>query len=60
MLRASVSGSFHRHMVAIYETVGELQENGVSVLSPSDPRVVDHVREFLFVASDKTRFKKEV
>lgn len=55
MLRATVSGSFHRHMAAINEAVGELRVCGVEVLSPADPRVVDHAGEFLFVASDKLR-----
>ena len=60
MTRATVSGSFHRHMPAIYAAVGELRAARVDVLSPSDPRVVDHLREFLFVASDRTRLKKQV
>ena len=60
MLRATVSGSFHRHMPAIYTAVGELRSVGVDVLSPSDPRVVDHLGEFLFVASDKLRSVKLV
>ncbi len=55
MLTATVSGSFHRHLTGIYTAVGELREVGVSVLSPSDPRVVDHLDEFLFVASDRVR-----
>jgi hypothetical protein len=55
MLKAAVSGSFHRHMTAIYEAVGELRVRGIDVLSPSDPRVVDNMGEFLFVASDKLR-----
>lgn len=55
MLTATVSGSFHRHMSGIYTAVGELTEAGVRVLSPSDPRVVDHLGEFLFVASDRLR-----
>lgn len=55
MLKATVSGSFHRHMAGIYAAVGELREFGVMVLSPSDPRVVDNVGEFLFVASDRLR-----
>jgi hypothetical protein len=54
-LKATVSGSFHRHMAAIYEAVGQLRAHGVTVLSPSDPRVVDNLGEFLFVASDKLR-----
>ena len=60
MLKASVSGSFHRHMPAIYDAVGGLRALGVEVLSPSDPRVVDHLGEFLFVASDKLRSIKLV
>lgn len=55
MLKATVSGSFHRHMPAIYEAVGGLRSNHVDVLSPSDPRVVDNIGEFLFVASDRLR-----
>jgi hypothetical protein len=55
MLKATVSGSFHRHIAGIYSAVGELRAAGVDVLSPSDPRIVDHIGEFLFVASDKLR-----
>lgn len=55
MLKASVSGSFHRHMPAIYEAVGQLRARNITILSPSDPRVVDNMGEFLFVASDKLR-----
>jgi hypothetical protein len=55
MLTAAVSGSFHRHMPAIYTAVGELRASGVKVLSPEDPRIVDHIGEFLFVASDRLR-----
>jgi nucleoside 2-deoxyribosyltransferase len=47
-------------MVPIYDAVGTLREKGVDVLSPSDPRVVDHLGEFLFVASDKLRSIKLV
>jgi len=60
MLKAAVSGSFHRHMSAIYTAVGELRAAGVDVLSPSDPRIVDHIGEFLFVASDRLRSIKLV
>lgn len=60
MLKATVSGSFHRHMTGIYDAVGELRCRGVDVLSPSDPRVVDHIGEFLFVASDRLRSIKLV
>lgn len=55
MLNVTVSGSFHRHLAAIYMAVGEFRAAGVTVLSPSDPRVVDHLGEFLFVASDRIR-----
>lgn len=55
MLTATVSGSFHRHMSDIYTAVGELTAAGVKVLSPSDPRIVDYLGEFLFVASDRLR-----
>jgi len=60
MLKVTVSGSFHRHMPAIYGAVGALREAGVDVLSPSDPTVVDHLGDFLFVASDKLRSVKLV
>ena len=55
MLTATVSGSFHRHLTGIYTAVGDLRAAGVNVLSPADPRVVDHLGEFLFVASDRLR-----
>lgn len=55
MLRATVSGSFHRHMPAIEAAVSDLRELGVGVLSPSDPRIVDQHGAFLYVASDKVR-----
>src|SRR5437879_2561345 len=60
MLKASVSGSFHRHMFGIYSAVNELRAFGIDVLSPSDPRVVDALGEFLFVASDRLRSIKLV
>jgi hypothetical protein len=60
MLRATVSGSFHRHMSAIYDAVGTLRAAGVDVLSPADPRVVANIGEFLFVASDRLRSIKLV
>jgi hypothetical protein len=59
-LKATVSGSFHRHMPAVYSAVGELRALGVDVLSPADPRVVDFIGEFLFVASDQLRSIKLV
>jgi len=52
---AAVSGSFHRHMVAITSAVHELASLSVRVLSPADPRVVAAQGEFLFVASDRVR-----
>jgi hypothetical protein len=60
MIRATVSGSFHRHMVPIQEAVGNLRALGVDVLSPSDPTVVAADEDFLFVASDKLRSRKMV
>lgn len=54
-LSATVSGSFHRHMTAVCETVRTLTDAGVRVLSPSDPRIVDEIGPFLFVASDRHR-----
>ena len=55
MLAATVSGSFHRHLSDIYTAVGELLDLGVEVLSPADPRVIDQIGDFLFVASDRVR-----
>jgi hypothetical protein len=55
MLTATVSGSFHRHLHAISTAVQELADQGVKVLSPADPRIVDSFGEFLFVASDRVR-----
>jgi hypothetical protein len=47
-------------MPAIYDAVGNLRAAGVDVLSPSDPRVVDSIGDFLFVASDRLRSIKLV
>lgn len=55
MLKATVSGSFHRHMSAIAAAVEELVEHSIRVLSPADPRVVAQHGDFLFVASDRIR-----
>jgi hypothetical protein len=55
MIRATVSGSFRRHMNAISTAVQELADLRVKVLSPADPRVVDSFADFLFVASDRVR-----
>ncbi len=59
-LEVTVSGSFRRHMSAIYEAVTEFIELGVDVLSPADPRVVDQLGDFVFVASDRVRSIKLV
>lgn len=53
--KVTVSGSFHRHMRAIQEAVEAFRDRGVTVLSPADPRVVDEVGPFIFVASDRHR-----
>jgi hypothetical protein len=55
MATATVSGSFHRFMPEIESAVQELGAAGVHVLSPAYPKVVDHIGEFLFVASDRFR-----
>lgn len=54
-LTATVSGSFHRFMHGIESAVHELAARGVRVLSPAHPKVVGHIGEFLFVASDRVR-----
>lgn len=54
-ISVSVSGSFHQHMMPIKEAVDYFIDAGVRVLSPADPRVVDSVGDFLFVASDQHR-----
>jgi hypothetical protein len=55
MLNVTVSGSFHRFMVEIEQIVQEFTAHGIQVLSPACPKVVDHLGEFLFVASDRVR-----
>jgi hypothetical protein len=55
ILKAAVSGSFHRHLSAITAVVQEFLSRSVRVLSPADPRVVANQGEFLFVASDRVR-----
>ncbi len=61
MLKAAVSGSFHRHLAAITAAVHDLGKLSVRVLSPADPRIVAHQgAEFLFVASDRVRSIKLV
>lgn len=60
MIVAAVSGSFNRHMAAVERAVMELASLGVHVASPADPRVVDSIGGFLFVASDRNRSVKLV
>jgi len=55
MVTATVSGSFHRFMSEIERAVQTFAQMGVKVVSPADPRVVDAIGEFLFVASDRVR-----
>src|ERR1700683_3029483 len=54
-LTATVSGSFNRHLHAIDLAVQDLGALGVRVLSPADPRIVETVGAFHFVASDEFR-----
>jgi nucleoside 2-deoxyribosyltransferase len=52
---ATVSGSFRKSMAEIQSAVFCLNDLGVQVLSPADPRVVDAFGPFLYVASDHLR-----
>jgi hypothetical protein len=54
-LKATVSGSFQRYMDQVRDAVYELTDLGILVQSPTDPRVVAQVEEFIFVASDHLR-----
>lgn len=54
-LKVTISGSFHKHLDRIMESVQTFKELNVDVLSPKDPRVVDSIGKFLFVASDNHR-----
>ena len=54
-IKATVSGSFRRAMPEVQAAVYALDDAGVQVLSPADPRIVDQFGEFLFVASDRQR-----
>jgi hypothetical protein len=54
-MTAAVSGSFRQAMTAVQAAVYALTDRGVTVLSPADPRVVDELGDFLFVASDYVR-----
>ncbi|MGO9180072.1 MAG: hypothetical protein ACLQBX_16100 [Candidatus Limnocylindrales bacterium] len=59
-LRVTVSGSFRRHLTAVQEAVGALNDEGAVVLSPADPRIVDAFGSFVFVSSDQRRSIKGV
>ena len=54
-IATTISGSFHRHLNEIVSAVEGFRAQGVRVLSPSDPEVVDNIGPFLFVASDRHR-----
>jgi hypothetical protein len=54
-VKATVSGSFTRHLTEIQHAVAELKARGVKVLSPEQPTIVGAVDGFLFVASDRHR-----
>lgn len=53
--RATVSGSFTRHLLEIQSAVVELKGRGVRVLSPESPTIVEAINGFLFVESDRHR-----
>jgi hypothetical protein len=59
-IKATVSGSFTRHLAEIQRSVAELKARGVRVLSPEQPTIVDALDGFLFVASDRHRSVKLV
>lgn len=59
-IKATVSGSFTRHLVEIQRAVAELTEHGVRILSPEQPTIVETVDGFVFVASDRHRSVKLV
>lgn len=59
-LRATVSGSFKRHLRDVQVSVERLQANGVLVLSPAEPTVVDQFGDFVFVSSDRRRSIKGI
>lgn len=54
-MRATVSGSFHHSLPEVARAVADLRARGVEVLSPAEPRIVDRIGDFLFVASDRLR-----
>jgi hypothetical protein len=58
--KVAVSGTFRRAMDDVQVAVGVLRDAGASVLSPSDPRIVDRFGDFVFVASDLVRHLRVV
>jgi nucleoside 2-deoxyribosyltransferase len=60
LLKATVSGSFRKHMPEVYRVVSRLESEGVQVLSPADCRIVDEHDGFVFLASDPWRTIKLV
>lgn len=59
-VRVTVSGSFRRFINSVQRSVSVFTEAGAHVLSPADPRIVDHFGDFLFVASDRLRVIRSV
>src|SRR5258706_1571275 len=54
-IKATVSGSFTRHIEQVQRAVKELASLNVRVLSPEQPTIVDALDGFVFVASDRHR-----
>lgn len=54
-ISVTISGSFHRHLCEIMDAVAEFRDHRATVLSPDDPRVVESIGGFHFVASDPYR-----
>jgi hypothetical protein len=59
-LRATVSGTFRKAIDDVQDSVRDLSDAGVLVLSPADPRIVDQFGDFVFVASDQVRHLRTV
>src|SRR4051794_31892434 len=62
MLKATVVGSFHRHLQAISQAVDDLRALGVQVLAPAHPDNYDYgeILRFMLVSSDRVRAVKIV
>jgi hypothetical protein len=54
-VRATVSGSFTRHLPEIQKAVAQLKQHGARVLSPERPTIVGAMDGFVFVESDRHR-----